>query len=176
MKHTLPTTLLLAALFTSSSTIAHANSETSHYRVDLAPVNGSGVYATVVAKVTDGKTLHVSINAAGLEPDKLHPQHIHGINNPVKKSTCPTQANDVDGDGIISIQEGVPSFGPILIPLVPFNLVDSAGHLSYEATLTINPGDLQPLHKRTIVMHGATVNGAYIPSLPVACGELIRID
>lgn len=72
--------------------------------------------------------------------------------------------------------EGLQAYGPIILPLVPFDLVDASGNLGYEATFTINPGALQPLHKRTIVMHGMTVNGGYVPSLPVACGEIVEED
>ena len=148
--------------------------EAREFEAEMVQVNSSGVYADVEMKLIDGKTLVVEIEASGLEPGKPHPQHIHGFNKPVSASACPTAENDTDGDGIITIGEGVPAFGPILLPLVPFNLVDNAGNLDYKATFTINPGDLQPLHKRTVVLHGMTVNGAYIPSLPIACGQLVE--
>mgnify|MGYP003573555248 CR=1 FL=1 len=143
---------------------------------EMVQLNSSGVFAEVELKLIKGKTLKVEIEASGLEPGKPHPQHVHGIDNPVKNSTCPGLDADTNGDGIITIGEGVPSFGPIILPLVPFDLVDASGNLDYEATFTINPGALQPLHKRTIVLHGMTVNGAYVPSLPIACGEIVQDD
>jgi len=143
---------------------------------EMVQLNSSGVFAEVELKLINGKTLKVEIEASGLEPGKPHPQHVHGIDNPVKNSTCPELDADTDGDGIITIGEGVPSFGPIILPLVPFDLVDASGNLDYEATFTINPGTLQPLHKRTIVLHGMTVDGVYVPSLPVACGEIVEDD
>ena len=145
------------------------------YSVNMAPLNDSGVYAEIEMKLK-GKKLEVEIKASGLEPGKIHPQHIHGHGTPPTNSTCPGPEADVDGDGVVSVGEGLPSYGPIMLPLVPFNLVDEAGNLDYEATFTINLGDLQPLHKRTVVMHGMTVNGSYIPSLPIACGEIFKED
>lgn len=173
MKHMLTILLLLSS--TGMQTALAAGDE-NHYRVDLSPLNASGVYGTVEATLADGKMLHITLTASGLEPGKVHPQHIHGINSPVKNSTCPTIANDTDGDGLVSVREGAATFGPIILALVPFNLVDAAGSLNYQASFTINPGDMQPLHKRAVVIHGATVNGEYIPSLPVACGEIVQVD
>lgn len=127
-------------------------------------------------KLVNGNTLHVSIEASGLEPDKVHPQHIHGINNPLKNATCPGIDADTDGDGVISVREGLPSYGPIILPLLPFDLVDAEGKLKYEASFTINPNSLQPLHKRVVLLHGMTVNNQYIPSLPIACGQIREDD
>ena len=154
--------------------LANADDETEsrEFVANMVQLNSSGVYAEVELELTDGKTLTVSIEASGLEPGKPHPQHIHGLDKPVRNATCPGIEADTDGDGIISIGEGVPSFGPIILPLNPFDLVDESGNLEYEATFTINPGTLQPLHKRAVVLHGLTVNGEYIPSLPIACGEI----
>ena len=145
------------------------------YEVELAPLNNSGVHGEVEIKLIKGHTLIVSIEATGLETGKPHPQHIHGFNQPVRNATCPGIELDSNGDGVLTIGEAVPAFGPILLPLVPFDLVDDRGELEYRASFTINPDSLQPLHKRAVVLHGMTVNGQYIPSLPVACGE-IRLD
>ena len=147
--------------------------ETVKYQVDLAPLNSSGVYGEVEL-VLKGNKLTIEIEASGLEPDKIHPQHIHGIDKPVKNSTCPGLEADSDADGIISVTEGLPAYGPIILPLAPFDLVDASGKLEYEASFTINPGTLPPLHKRVVLIHGMTVNDQYIPSLPIACGEIHR--
>ena len=145
---------------------------TETYHVDLKELNNSSVYGTMKIKLVNENQMLVELEATGLEVNKPHPQHIHGLNKPVKNATCPTTDADTNGDGIISISEGVPAFGPIILPLVPFNLVDNAGHLQYNATFTIKPSALQPMHKRAVVLHGMTVNGEYIPSLPIACGEI----
>lgn len=167
---------LLLGIVLSFGFLSHALADqhgmATTYTASLIPLNNSGVYAQVEVSLMNGRELMVSINASGLEPGKPHPQHIHGFNKPVTNSTCPTLEADTDGDGLISVTEGVPSFGPIILPLMPFNLVDDNGNLSYTANFPVRLGDLQPLHKRAVVIHGLTVNGSYIPSLPVACGEL----
>ena len=162
-------TMLLGML---SYAMADKDGGTSTYTAHLMPVNNSNVHAQVEVKLLNDKQLMVRIVAGGLEPGKVHPQHIHGFNKPVKNAVCPSLEADVDADGLISVVEGTPFFGPIILPLVPFNLVDQNGYLTYSATFSIKTGDFQPLHKRTVVLHGMTVNGEYIPSLPIACGEL----
>jgi len=144
------------------------------YVAEMGQLNSSGVFAEVELTITNGNQLKVEIEASGLEPGKPHPQHVHGKDNPVANATCPGPEADTNGDGVVSVGEGLPSYGPIILPLVPFNLVDAGGNLNYEATFTINPGALQPLHKRAIVLHGMTVNGAYVPSLPIACGQIVQ--
>lgn len=166
-------TTILLCISSISATFAE-DEKGMIYTANLESLNNSGVYATVEMIRLGENKLHVSIKAVGLEVDKPHPQHIHGFDKPVKNATCPTLEADTNGDGVISIREGVPAFGPIILPLVPFDLVDASGNLDYEATFTIKPGSLQPLHNRAIVLHGMTVNDLYIPSLPVACGEIIH--
>ena len=161
---------LLFGLLAPAMAVQHGNTHT--YGAHLMPVNNSNVYAQVEVKLVNDKQLMVSIEASGLEAGKVHPQHIHGFNKPVKNAVCPPAEADVNADGVISVAEGVPFFGPIILPLVPFNLVDENGYLTYNASFSVKAGDFQPLHKRTVVLHGMTVNGEYIPSLPIACGEL----
>lgn len=141
------------------------------YVAYMEPLNDSGVWASVTMTMS-GKKLTISIEATGLEAGKPHPQHIHGFDGKKKNSSCPGSEADVDGDGVISVGEGAPSYGPIILPLVPFDLVDAAGNLSYTTTVTINPKSLKPLKKRTVVMHGLTVGGDYVPSLPISCGQI----
>jgi hypothetical protein len=154
-----------------------ASADVKTFVVDMAPLNSSGVDAEITMTITDAKTLTVSIVASGLEPGKPHPQHIHGFQKPKTDATCPTIEADANGDGIVDVGEGLPDYGPIILPLVPFDLVDDFGNLEYEATFTINPGTMQPLHKRVVVMHGMTINGngGYVPSLPIACGQIEEV-
>jgi len=175
-KKVIVTLLALAAFPLANAYADDDEMEIREFEAEMVQLNSSGVYADVDVKLINGKTLVVEIEASGLEPGKPHPQHIHGFNKPVARSTCPTAENDTDGDGIITVAEGAAAFGPILLPLVPFDLVDDAGQLDYQASFTINPGNLQPLGKRTVVLHGLTVNGEYIPSLPIACGQLVEVE
>ena len=118
----------------------------------------------------------------------MHPQHIHGFTENKGNSNCPTPAADTNGDGLVGLVEGLPSYGGVLlelyVPIDEFPVADANGELTYERTFTlgetefpeegelISESDLSPLQNRTIVLHGMTVNGEYIATLPVACGQI----
>ncbi len=74
---------------------------------EMVQLNSSGVYAEVELELINGRTLKVEIEASGLEPGKPHPQHIHGIDNPVKNSTCPGLDAVAIGVGIKSRAGGI---------------------------------------------------------------------
>jgi len=173
MKHLAYIFMIFAAV---SLPLAAAAGDPNEYMVNLESLNDSGVTGTAWITVTDGKYLTVEIEATGFEAGKPHPQHIHGLDKPKKNSTCPTPDADANGDGIVDVGEGLPNYGPVILPLVPFTLVDGDGNLSYYATFTIRPNELQPLHKRTVVLHGLTIDGTYVPSTPVACGEILEVE
>lgn len=170
--------ILKAGLFVALafSPMAAADDDPDYFMAILDSLNGSGAAGVAWIVVEDGKYLTVAIEASGLEPSLIHPQHIHGFDKPKSNSSCPGPEADANGDGIVSVGEGLPSYGPVILPLVPFSLVDGNGELSYSASFTIRPEELQPLHKRSIVLHGLTVDGAYVPSVPVACGEIFEVD
>ena len=157
------------------------------YMVDLEALNNSGVTGTATVTV-EGNQLTVTVQAEGLEPLMPHPQHIHGFVDMNKNSTCPTMAADTNGDGLVGLVEGLPSYGPVLLelyePIDVFPVASADGTLTFERTFTlgeqefeeegqlISYKDLKPLQNRAIVLHGMTVNGEYNPVLPVACGQL----
>jgi len=167
---------LIQLLFGVFPITAQADDDERSFTVQLQALNGSGVYGVAEIEVKDGNKLKINLEANGLEENKLHPQHIHGLKNTSISATCPDISADTDADGLISVGEGAPFYGPIVLPLNPFDLVGENGELRYEAKFTINPASIQPLEKRTIVLHGMTVNGEYIPSLPIACGQVILED
>jgi len=151
------------------------------FKVKLHELNDSGVWGIVRLRLEDG-VLRVKIRARGLEPNQVHMQHIHGMTNG-SGAVCPPPAADVDHDGLISFAEGLPFFGPVLRALFLQGLTiyptaDSHGKVRYRATFSgaelaaLQLGDF-PLENRVVVLHGLTVNGAYSPSLPVACGEIM---
>jgi hypothetical protein len=70
---------------------------------------------------------------------------------------------DADHDGAVSLSEAQPSVGDVLATL---STSQQAGE-----QLTMSSSWL-PLPSRTIIVLGATVNGIYDASLPVACGEI----
>ncbi len=80
--------------------------------MDPDPRDGPRGVATGKAYFTiRGGEFIARIDAKGLEPDVIHPEHIHAA------SACPPASADVNGDGIVDVIEGVPFYGPILIPL-----------------------------------------------------------
>ncbi len=124
-----------------------------------------------------------------VEAGKVHPQHIHGFDDARVNSVCPSPAaaDDIanspeqadDPDRFISVEEGLPSYGKIQLSLQPFPTPTGT---SYSFTQTYSGKDLaglQPINKtlqnRVIVVHGDTVdNGTYVPTLPIACGQIER--
>lgn len=80
------------------------------YTVALTPLNGSGVTGTATFTVTDDQ-FAASVEAAGLAPGMVHPQHIHA------GSACPTASADANADGFVDVTEGTPAYGGILVPL-----------------------------------------------------------
>lgn len=140
------------------------------YHADLHALNNSGVMGKATLML-NGTKLTVKIDATGLEAGKPHPQHIHGFTENNRNSTCPNMSADTDGDGIISLAESVPSYGPILLDLSPMPTADANGEVHYTRTFDVGVG-LVPLQNRAIVLHGLTVNGTYVATLPVACGQV----
>lgn len=145
------------------------------YQATLTPLNGSDVSgtATLVLRPNDN-ALDVTINASGLVPGRLHPQHIHGrFNNagePIN-SVSPPPSEDTDGDGNVELVEALSSYGPVLVPLTspPGDALAfptaPGGTISFTQTYdlldpdTFAPGfgvdGLLPLDLREIVLHGS---------------------
>ena len=143
---------------------------TKEYTANLMELNHSGVSGTATLML-EGNMLTVKIDAMGLEANMLHPQHIHGFTDNNRNSTCPTMSADTNGDGLIDLPEGLPSYGPVLLELTPFPTADANGEIHYMKTFTID-GSVLPLQNRAIVIHGLTVMGTYWPTLPVACAQI----
>lgn len=141
------------------------------YTAELYGLNNSGVSGTAWLTMYRNGDLTVHISATGLEADMLHVQHIHGFDTNNGNSICPPDTADTDGDGLISVGEGAPFYGGVLLSLAEFPTADSDGNIDYMASFETT-GDLRPLQNRSIVLHGLTVEGEYIASLPVACGQI----
>ena len=91
----------------------------SSYTATFEPLNNSGVSGT--AQLTlDGDQLTVTINARGLEPNQIHPQHIHGLADSGTSDTesrIPSLLEDADRDGVIEHLEASVATGPAILPL-----------------------------------------------------------
>ena len=152
------------------------------YKSCLYQTNDSGAAGFAYFRL-DGTELTAAVMAVGLEPGMEHLQHIHGFAND-SQSTCPP-ADAAGEDGLIDLGEGGPYYGPVILPLTDENgdmpTAGANGWVMYERTFTLgsngNPSasDLGPLDKRAVVLHGMTVNGDYVPTLPVACGTVKQL-
>jgi Cu/Zn superoxide dismutase len=165
--------------------------EAMTYTADLGALNDSGVSGQAELTVEDDQ-LMLSVQAEGTVAEQVHAQHIHGTDG---TSSCPSMSADSNDNGRISVEEGAPSYGGILVPmdgsldtaeglgdLETFPVADGDGMYSYDmsiatADLAVNDDrsfdDLR-LEDHAIVVHGRMVDGEYQATLPVACGTLSR--
>ena len=153
-----------------------SNKHIDYYTVDFGELNNSGVMGTALLAL-EGNELTVTIDASGLEPNQLHPQHIHGFVDSNANASCPPMSADDDGDGLVELGEGLPFYGPVLLPLTPFPTADANGEIHYMETFTLTAEEadqLKPMQNNAIVLHGMTVNGNYVATLPVACGQVSK--
>ncbi|MBA2453349.1 MAG: CHRD domain-containing protein [Chloroflexia bacterium] len=87
------------------------------------------------------------------------------------QAICPTP--DMAGDdGLLTLEEGLPAYGPVVLGLEPFPIADADGNVSFEQTFTLDDASLD-LSAHVVVLHGMTVEDEYVGSLPVACGLIM---
>jgi len=180
------TVVAVVAITGAPASANHTGPDPQTYTAALRPLNNSGVRGTATLTL-DRNRLTVTIEAQGVEPDQVHPQHIHGFDDAGTNAVCPPDdaADDIEGspeesdnpNDFISVPEGLPFYGDILLPLQPFPTPDTD---AYTFTETYSGKDLAPLQpgrttlaNRHIVIHGDELpNGTYLASLPVACGQI----
>lgn len=161
------------------------------YFADLQPLNNSGVDGVAVfAFDDDTDTLTIAVAANGLEPNLVHPHHIHGFVNGADAQE-PTMANDTDGDGYVEGFEGGPIYGPVMLGLP--NSTAPGGILWQITTVQLPAGTLGAdpmLSLREYNIHGLTVpagvgagtqgevdgSGGYKASLVVAGAEIEQAE
>jgi hypothetical protein len=164
----------------------------------LGVATGKAYFRVVNGMLTAQVDMSGTEPAATPFPEGIHPQHIHAADR------CPTAAADANGDGIVDVIEGLPYYGPILVPLdgdisngtsevptFPFGAGDR-GTYHYEAsallaTLEQALGEPLNLPVRHVVVHGidlSTPLPASVQSLPglpaqvtlpIACGEIREV-
>lgn len=173
------------------------------YAVDFQALNGSGATGSAVLTLNAAATqLSVEINMTGLEPMSPHLGHIHGRfeGGEPADSFVPTLAQDTDDDGFIELEEGLTTYGPIIVPLGDldpngdgvvdyfqvFDLTDSSIYNMGFGREDLLGADLMSLDLREIVVHGMTVppgigegtpgevdgSNGYLAVLPVAAGPI----
>jgi hypothetical protein len=193
--------LAASALATSSKTSAPAAAGKTRFAATLAPIphdttadGGSNVTGTASLKL-DGTKVHVNIHVRGLTPNLPHAMHIHGILG--DPNVCPPASADTSGDGLISLEEGAPFYGPVdtsftttgdtsaasALALARFPVADAEGNLNYNRTFTIPQDVLDSLGSLHLVVHGLALDGnadgpvggydtLFEAVLPVACGAI----
>ena len=184
------TLLAGAGILTGCDQSSMDGPESTTFTAPLNALNSSGVSGEATVTV-EGDQFTVSVDAQGTEAGNVHAQHIHGFAS--EPSSCPTAAADTSGDGSISVGEGAPAYGGILVPLDgSLDEAEGLGELetfptgngSYSYEQSITTGDLAvngdrsfndlTLGNHAIVVHGKTVDGEYKATRPVACGTLSR--
>ncbi len=135
--------------------------------------NGSGVGGSVTLTATDAGDLVVDITAHGMVPGP-HAQHIHGSQEG-GHFMCASMADDTDGDGVLTNEEGSGEYGTIFMALTTrgdtsassglalerMPVADATGHLSYHRTIPADDlpdGLLDHLARVHVVQHGIDVN------------------
>jgi hypothetical protein len=165
----LPTVAIAAAAFPLlTMTAASAHSGSHSYQADLSALNQSGVSGTGMVTL-DGTTATVTIQATGLVDGAPHAQHFHfGA-----KGACPTDADDKDGDGFVSVSEGAPFYGDIGTSLttkgdtspksgLAVDRFPTDGNESYSRTLEVSPDVAAAFENGTavLVLHGVDKDGS----------------
>ena len=202
-----------AAVLLSAGAAAAVSAGT--FGAALAPVphsstadGGSNVTGNAVLRLT-GRTLDINLRASGLTPNEPHAMHIHGLTD--SKNECPGIDADVNTgdpidpdtfvagqpDGLISLGEGAPDYGPIDVSftvtgdtspssglsLERFASADANGNLSYHRSVAVPKEVAKNLANLHIVIHGAdlpsdpdhsSLSSLFEATLPVACGEISK--
>jgi len=143
------------------------NAEADGTPVDLESLNGSGVTARSLV-VKGDETVTISLAAEGFDPGRQHRLNIHR-NAGERAVGCVTDADDGNGDGEVDLDEGGAARGPIVLELLPTPTAGDDGTATFEGTF---PLEASKIYSGVIVVSGASVDGAFDPSVPVACGQL----
>ena len=155
---------------------ASARPETA-YVARFKPLN-TGVTGTQPAGEATfsiaGDRLTIAIDASGLPPGVTHWQHFHGFKDG-RDAACPTNAADVNGDGIVDLIETEPASGTTMVPFnddpvamdVPkdtYPRASATGAMRYEKTVSLSAleaafgsafdGQDLELDSRVVFLHG----------------------
>ncbi|WP_298253612.1 hypothetical protein [uncultured Arthrobacter sp.] len=156
--------LALGAVAMASSPALAADGS---YSSTLGQLNGTTGTGTVTVDVT-GDQAKVNLQVSGLAETFMdgpypHVQHVHGE----AMGTCPTPADDADGNGIVSTTEAADRYGNILTTLTTsgdtspaaalnLELGGQGGSYTIERTITISDAQQKSLEAGTsvVVVHG----------------------
>ena len=164
-----------------------ADSQPTIYAAQLHPMNAkvTGVETAGKARFSiESDTLTITINAEKLPPNTIHLQHFHGFKDN-RDATCPTEAADVNHDGIIDLIETEPTSGTTMVPFhddpVSMEIVRDTypkagadGTFHYQKTVSLKDleaafakvfGDKElDLDRRVVFIHGILASTKLPPS------------
>lgn len=201
---------VLAVLMPISASAASGGNSSANLRPiphDATADGGSDVTGHASLKLT-GRMLTVDLNATGLTPNQPHAMHIHGLLDAVNE--CPPAGADINTgdpidpntpqitgtpDGLISLNEGAPFYGPIDVSFTTsgdtsaasglaldrFPVADANGNLSYHRTILLPKDIAKKVTDLHIVLHGtdlpadadhSSLSSLFEATLPVACGAI----
>ena len=163
----LPTVAIAAAAF-PLLTMSAASAADGSFQADIGALNGSGVSGTAMVTL-EGNQATVMVDATGLLEGSPHAQHFHiGA-----EGTCPTDADDEDGDGFLSTSEGAPFYGGIGASLttegdtspdsgLAIDRFPTTGDLAYERTFEVSDDVVASFEAGTAVyvIHGVDKDGS----------------
>lgn len=171
-----------------------ADSQPTVYIAKLHPVNAkvTGLETTGEARFSiNGDALTIDVNAEKLPPDMMHLQHFHGFKDN-RDATCPTEAADVNHDGIIDLIETEPTSGTTMVPFhddpVSMEIVrdtypkaDADGTFHYKKTVSLKDleaafakafGDKElDLDRRVVFIHGI-ISSTKLPASAASLGTI----
>lgn len=164
-----PAVAIAAAAF-PLLTMSTASAAGSSYQATLGQLNDSGVTATAMITL-DGSQATVTVQGKGFLADAPHAQHIHAG----AAGSCPTAADDKDGDGFVSTTEAKKNYGAIQNSLTVSGDTSASSALAvdrfpttpggvedYSRSFAVNDTVTQSLQNGTavIVIHGVDKNGS----------------
>jgi hypothetical protein len=201
-----PIALLVPAAGVAAATSGDFNASLRPVAHSTTADGGSNVTGHASLQL-HGRNLMVDLRASGLTPNEPHAMHIHG--EVTANNECPPASADVNTgdpidpatfvagtpDGLISLGEGAPFYGPIDVSfttngdtspasgleLSRMPVADASGTISYHRTIKVPQNVAKNMTNLHIVLHGAdlptdadasSLSSLFEATLPVACGQI----
>lgn len=164
---------VLSVAIVACAGIARAQQASAIYEARLVALNSSGVTGRAFMQLTANGNIAVMVEARGVEAGKAHLQIIHAL--PGKTATCPTLAAATDGTHLVTNDLGQPVYGAPAIQLPPQQPTGTSYLFAQTVSVTslgLSVNQVPSPLGTTVVIHGMTVDGTYVATLPVACGVI----
>jgi hypothetical protein len=176
MRRTLTTAAIgLSALALPTAALA-ADSHPQVFTANIGQANETGASAQARIEL-DGTTATVRIDGRGFFDGFPHAIHLHGepggdnVCGPLNPGEAGFDEADEDGDGFLSVVEGVPAYGPVTVSLttegdtspdsaLAVDRFPTSATIDYERTFELAPEVADELSTLHVVIHGADLNGS----------------